>query len=66
MSRVVSVPFYECRKAPKGLTAFPPETVCNQTAMGLRAVASAVFLIAKSFWSTLGVSEEYVNTSACM
>jgi hypothetical protein len=35
-------------KATERLTAAPPD--CNQTAMGLPPVTSAVFLIAKSFW----------------
>jgi hypothetical protein len=34
----------------KRLTASPPEIDCNQTAVGLPPVTSAVFLIAKSFW----------------
>jgi hypothetical protein len=34
----------------QGLTASLLEIGCNQTAMGLPPVTSAVFLIAKSFW----------------
>jgi hypothetical protein len=34
----------------KGLIAFAPELDCDQTAMGLPSVTSAVLLIAKSFW----------------
>jgi hypothetical protein len=37
-------------KGDKGLTASPSEIDCNQTAMGLLPVATAVFFIAKSFW----------------
>jgi hypothetical protein len=37
-------------KATKGLIAFVPEIDCDQTAMGLPPVTSAIFLIAKTFW----------------
>jgi hypothetical protein len=37
-------------KSTKGLTASPPGIDYDQTVMGLPPVASAVFLIAKSFW----------------
>jgi hypothetical protein len=37
-------------KATKGQTPSPPEVDCNQTAMGLPPIISAVFAIAKSFW----------------
>jgi hypothetical protein len=28
----------------------PPEIDCDQTAIGLKAITSAIFLIAKQFW----------------
>jgi hypothetical protein len=34
----------------KALTAFSPEIDCNQTAMGLPPVTSAILLVATSFW----------------
>jgi hypothetical protein len=37
-------------KATKGLIAFTPEIGCDQTAMGLPPVTSAVLLMAKLFW----------------
>jgi hypothetical protein len=37
-------------KATIGLIALTPEIDCDQMAMGLPPVKSAVFLIAKSFW----------------
>jgi hypothetical protein len=49
------------QKATKGLTGSPPEIDCNQTAMGLPPVTSAVFLIAKLFWYSLVVSEEHLR-----
>jgi hypothetical protein len=32
------------------INSIPPETDCNQTAIGVPPDTSAVFLIAKSFW----------------
>jgi hypothetical protein len=43
-------------KATKGLTALTSEMDCDQTAMNLPPVTSAVCLIAKSFWNILDVS----------
>jgi hypothetical protein len=37
-------------KATKELTSLTPEMDCDQTAIGLPLVTSAVFLIAKQFW----------------
>jgi hypothetical protein len=37
-------------KETKALIAFIPEIDCDQTAIGLPTVMSAVFLIAKQFW----------------
>jgi hypothetical protein len=37
-------------KAIKGFTALTLETDCDESAMGLPSVTSAVFLIDKSFW----------------
>jgi hypothetical protein len=36
--------------ATKGLITLTPQINCDQTAMGLPSVSSAVFLIAKQFW----------------
>jgi hypothetical protein len=41
-----------------------PEIDCDQTAIGLPSATSAVFLIAKQFWSSVGVWEEYLDVSA--
>jgi hypothetical protein len=41
--------FMDIVKTTNGLTALPLEIGCNQTAMGLPTVTSAVFVIAKSF-----------------
>jgi hypothetical protein len=38
----------------KGLIAVTPEIDCAHTGMGLPPVTSAVFLIAKIFWSKRG------------
>jgi hypothetical protein len=45
----------------KGLIALTPEIDCDQTAMGLPPITSAAFIIAKSFWKNVGVSEEYLR-----
>jgi hypothetical protein len=39
--------YMDVEKATKGLIAFTPEIDCDQTAMGLSPVTSAVLLIAK-------------------
>jgi hypothetical protein len=49
-NRMESLPFLQgCHKS-EGPTALTPEIDCDQTAMGLPAVMSAVFLLDKSFW----------------
>jgi hypothetical protein len=45
----------------KGLIALTPEIDCDQTAIGLPPVTSAVFLIAQVLWYNVGVSEEYLK-----
>jgi hypothetical protein len=45
-------------KATKGLTTLTPQIVWDQMAMGIPLITSAVFLMAKSFWINVGVSEE--------
>jgi hypothetical protein len=49
------------KKATKGYTGFTPAMYCDQTAMGLPPVTSAVVLIAKTFWLNVGVLEEYLK-----
>jgi hypothetical protein len=51
-------------QATKGVTAFTPEIDCDQAAMGLPPVTSAVFLIAKQFLQNEGVWEKYPDASA--
>jgi hypothetical protein len=46
-------------KVIKGITVVTPEIDCDQTAIRLPPVTSAVFLIAKQFWSNVGVGEKY-------
>jgi hypothetical protein len=38
------------QKATKGLSALKPEMECDQMAIGLPPIASALFLIAELFW----------------
>jgi hypothetical protein len=45
----------------KGIPTLILEMDCDQTAMGLSLVISAVFLIAKSFFLNVGLSEEYLR-----
>jgi hypothetical protein len=49
---------YQFKVATKGLTTLKSEIDYDNTAMGLPPVTFAAFLIAKSFWEIVGVSEK--------